>query len=132
MKVQTKRKVLIIEDDRTLRMAMESVLGREFDVETAADGQKGLQKINDLKTSQGLPNLILLDLIMPGIQGWEVLKMLKQDPETAPIPVIIVSNLEQESDKNEIMESGAAGYLIKANLSLKTLAQRVKDVWKEA
>ena len=69
---------------------------------------------------------------MPGMQGWEVLKMLKQDPDTAPIPVIIVSNLEQESDKNEIMESGAAGYLIKANLSLKILAQRVKEVWKEA
>ena len=74
------------------------------------------------------PDIVLLDLIMPKLQGFEVLRALKADPATASIPVIILSNLGQESDVKQAMEAGAVGYFVKANLSLQDLVKRVGEV----
>ena len=74
------------------------------------------------------PDLVLLDLIMPRMQGFEVLRALKADPATAPIPVVILSNLGQDGDMKQAMDAGAAGYFVKANLSLQDLVKRVGEL----
>jgi len=72
------------------------------------------------------PDLVLLDLIMPKMQGFEVLRLMKQNPATKQIPVVVLSNLGQESDVQRALEGGAMAYLIKANLSLQDLVTHVQ------
>jgi len=117
-------RILLAEDDRFLRKAAEATLRqRGFTVVTAVDGEEALQLAR-----KDVPDLILLDLIMPKLQGFEVLRALKQDPATAHIPVIVLSNLGQARDVQQTMEGGAVAYFVKANLSLQTLANRVEEV----
>jgi twitching motility two-component system response regulator PilH len=119
---QSKR-ILLVEDDRFLRKAAEATLRRHgFTVNTAVDGEDALQQVQ-----RESPDLILLDLIMPKLQGFEVLRILKQDPSTQQIPVIVLSNLGQESDVRQALEGGAAAYFVKANLSLQELVSRVQE-----
>ena len=73
------------------------------------------------------PDLVLLDLIMPKLQGFEVLKALKADPGTATIPVVVLSNLGQDGDVRRALEGGAVAYLVKANLSLDDLVARARE-----
>ena len=116
------RRILLAEDDRFLRKAAETTLRRHgFEVFTAIDGEEALNAIREL-----LPDLVLLDLIMPKMQGFEVLASVKADPVTAGIPVIILSNLGQDRDVERAIEHGAAAYLIKANLSLDDLVKQVR------
>jgi CheY-like chemotaxis protein len=121
---ETARRVLLAEDDRFLRKAAETALKRQgFTVLPVVDGEEAL------RTARAeAPHLILLDLIMPKMQGFEVLRALKADPATAAIPVIILSNLGQDSDVKQAMEAGAAGYFVKANLSLQDLVKRVGEL----
>ena len=93
-----------------------------FTVLTAEDGEEAL-RVARAET----PDLILLDLIMPKMQGFEVLKALKSDPQTSPIPVVILSNLGQESDSKAAREMGALDYWVKANLALGELVRRVEE-----
>jgi DNA-binding response OmpR family regulator len=117
-------RVLLAEDDRFLRKAAETALKRQgFTVLPAVDGEEALRMAR-----AEVPDIVLLDLIMPKLQGFEVLRALKADPVTASIPVIILSNLGQESDVKQAMEAGAAGYFVKANLSLQDLVKRVGEV----
>jgi CheY-like chemotaxis protein len=117
-------RILLAEDDRFLRKAAEATLRqRGFTVVTAVDGEEALRLAR-----KDVPDLILLDLIMPKLQGFEVLRALKQDPATAHIPVIVLSNLGQAQDVQQTMEGGAVAYFVKANLSLQTLANRVEEV----
>jgi CheY-like chemotaxis protein len=121
MAEQTKR-ILLVEDDRFLRKAAEATLRRHgFTVCTAADGEEALQR---LQTET--PDLVLLDLIMPKLQGFEVLRLMKQNPATKQIPVVVLSNLGQESDVQQALQGGAIAYLIKANLSLQDLVTHVQ------
>ena len=118
------RRILLAEDDRFLRKAAETALKRQgFTVLAAVDGEEALRMAR-----ADAPDLILLDLIMPKLQGFEVLRALKADAATAATPVIILSNLGQESDVKQAMEAGAAGYFVKANLSLQDLVKRVVEV----
>ena len=115
------RRILLVEDDRFLRKAAEAALRqRGFALLTAVDGEEALRQAVAEK-----PDLILLDLIMPKLQGFEVLRRLKEDPATVAIPVIVLSNLGQEGDIQRAMDSGAAAYFIKSNLSLQDLAKEV-------
>lgn len=117
-------RILLGEDDRFLRRAAEATLRqRGFTVLTAADGEETLRRAR-----AEAPDLILLDLIMPKLQGFEVLRALKGDPATAHIPVIVLSNLGQPTDVQRTMESGAAAYFVKANLSLQDLVRRVEEL----
>lgn len=120
------RRILLVEDNRFLRKAAEATLRRHgFDVLTAQDGEEALR----LARAEA-PDLVLLDMIMPKLQGFEVLRMLKQDPATRPIPVIVLSNLGQESDVKQALEAGAVAYLVKASLTLEELVKRVEEVLK--
>ena len=116
-------RILLAEDDRFQRKAAEASLRRSgYVVIAAADGEEALR----LARSEA-PDLILLDLIMPKLQGFEVLRALKQDPATAGIPVIVLSNLSQDRDVQQAIEGGAAAYVVKANLSLKELVKKVQE-----
>ena len=117
------KRILLAEDDRFLRKAAEVTLRRHgFTVLTASDGEAALQMVR-----AETPDLVLLDLIMPRLQGFEVLRTLKQDPATEAIPVIVLSSLSQASDVRQAMEEGAAAYFVKADLSLQALVQRVEE-----
>ena len=118
------RRVLVAEDDRFLRKAAETTLKQQgYTVITAADGEEAL------RVARSAPlDLILLDLIMPKLNGFDVLQALKKDAPTALIPVIILSNLGQDRDVQQAMDAGAAAYFIKTDLSLQALGQRVEEV----
>jgi DNA-binding response OmpR family regulator len=121
---ESTRRILLAEDDRFLRKAAETALKRQgFTVLPAVDGEEAL-RVARAET----PDVVLLDLIMPKLQGFEVLRALKADAATARIPVIILSNLGQESDVKQAMDAGAAGYFVKANLSLQDLVKKVAEV----
>ncbi len=115
------RRVLLAEDDRFLRRAAEVRLRRHgLEVLTAADGEEAL------RVARAEPlDLVLLDVVMPKLQGFDVLKALKQDDATAHIPVIVLSNLGQERDVAQAMALGALAFLVKAHLSLQDLVDRV-------
>lgn len=120
----SRTRLLLVEDDRFLRKAAEVMLRRHgFEVLTAQDGEEGLAVARAER-----PALILLDLIMPKMQGFQVIEHLKQDPGTADIPVIVMSNLGQESDVQRAMEAGALAYVVKSNVALNDLADRVRGV----
>ena len=117
------RRILLVEDDRFLRRAAETTLKQQgYSVMTAADGEEALR----VARSEAF-DLILLDLIMPKLNGFQVLTALKKDAPTANIPVIILSNLGQDRDVQQAMEAGATAYFIKADLSLQALVQRVEE-----
>ena len=115
------KRVLLAEDDKFLRKAATTALRRRgHEVLTAADGQEALTLAREQP-----PDVILLDLIMPKIQGFEVLRSLKADPATRGIPVIVLTNLGQDADRQAALASGAREYLVKADLSLDALAAAV-------
>jgi DNA-binding response OmpR family regulator len=117
-------KVLLVEDDRFLRRACEKSLRQHgFEVSTAADGEEALRAVG-----ADPPDLILLDLLMPKLSGVEVLRALRSDEKTRAVTVVILTNSSKEADVREIDGLGVAGYLVKANLSLKELGDQIKQL----
>jgi CheY-like chemotaxis protein len=117
----TAGRVLLVEDDRFLRRACEvSLRQRGFVVTTAADGEEALRKVR-----AEVPDLILLDLLMPKMTGTEVLKALRAEEATREIRVLILSNSSREQDVEEIKTLGVSGYFVKADLSLQALGDMV-------
>src|SRR3989338_8008593 len=103
--------ILVIEDDKFLReLMLQKLIKDGFNVQGAVDGEEGIKMVKELK-----PSIVLLDLILPGIDGFEVLSKIKGDPITASIPVIILSNLGQKEDVERGLKLGAVDYLIKAH-----------------
>ena len=96
---------------------------RSDTVLTAVDGEESVRLARE-----EVPDLVLLDLIMPKMQGFEVLRRLKADALTAAIPVVVLSNLGQERDMQQAKELGAVAYFIKADLSLEDLVRQVEAV----
>ncbi len=116
------KKVLIIEDDIFLSELMAKKLEDSgFNVIKAIDGQEGLEKAASTK-----PDLILLDLILPGLDGFEVLKRIKDNAQISSIPVIILSNLGQREDIERGFDLGAQDYLVKAQFTPDEIVERVK------
>jgi two-component system KDP operon response regulator KdpE/two-component system response regulator VicR len=115
-------KIVVADDDRMFRKAAETTLRRQgYAVTTASDGEEALQLI---RAEQ--PDIIVLDLIMPKLQGFDVLQVLKQDSVTAAIPVIVLSSLTQEQDKQEALDLGAVAYFNKSTFSLGELVKQVE------
>ncbi|MDR1726691.1 MAG: response regulator [Acidobacteriota bacterium] len=114
-------RILIVEDDKILRKACEVSLAKQgFSVLTASDGEEGLRQ-----AASGAPDLILLDMRMPKLSGLDTLVALKQDDRTKAIPVVILSNSSGEEGMKRARELGAAGYWVKATLSLRELGDRI-------
>jgi len=121
------KKILFIEDESALQKTLSDYLKKEgYEVVSALDGESGLRLAQTQK-----PDLILLDLILPKMDGFEVLRKLMENPETKEIPVIILTNLERMEDIGRALELGAKTYLVKANYTLKEVAEKVKKVLEE-
>jgi len=120
-------KILFIEDEPTLQKELNEILKQEgFKILAAFDGEEGLKLAREEK-----PNLILLDLILPKKDGFEVLKELKADEKMKDIPVIVLTNLEGIGDVEKAIELGATTYLVKANYKLEDVVTKIKDFLKE-
>lgn len=118
----TKAKILLAEDDKFISMAYQAGLeSAEFEVLLASDGDEALNVIKKENV-----NLVLLDLMMPKKNGFEFLEEINKDESLKKIPVIVLSNLGQESDIKRCKELGAVDYLIKANFSMQEVVDRVK------
>lgn len=116
-------KILFIEDEEALQKSLSRMLELEgFEVSGAYDGQTGLEI-----AQKESPDIILLDLILPKIDGFEVLKRLKTDPKTKDIAVIILTNLEQVQGVEKLIEYGPINYLVKANYTLEEIVQKIKE-----
>ena len=117
------KKILFVEDEPSLQKAISEVLIQEgFEVLSASDGEEGLKATKEEK-----PDLILLDLILPKKDGFEVLKELKADEKLKDIPVIVLTNLEGVGDVEKAIELGATTYLVKANYKLDDVVTKIKD-----
>jgi DNA-binding response OmpR family regulator len=118
-----KPKILFIEEDRFLRKIYKNKFTKAgFEFREAISGDEGLNKIYSEK-----PDLVLLDLMLPKKSGFDVLLELKRDKSTKKIPVIILSNLAQEQDIQRVMSLGANDYLIKTEVSLSDVTDRIKE-----
>lgn len=121
--MENKAKILFVDDDNFLRKVYKSELTEQgYEVILAADGEEGLEKaqITD-------PDLIILDMIMPQKNGFEVLMELQKNPATQNTPVIILSNLGQEDDIKKGLDLGAVDYLVKDNITLSTIVEKVEQ-----
>jgi len=118
-----KQKILMIEDDIFLRKIYRDKLTKAgFEFMEATNGEEGIDKVLFAK-----PDLILLDLMLPKKNGFDVLFEIQRNPSTKTIPVIILSNLGQESDINRGLSMGAKAYLIKSEVSLAEVVDKVKE-----
>lgn len=120
-------KILLIEDDQFLSSLLKNRLVRDqFEVVTAEDGNKAIEVLKTLR-----PDLILLDIILPGKSGFEVFEEMKADPrfqgDNMP-PVIVISNLGQESDLERSKQLGAKDYFVKARSSIDDIVKRVREL----
>jgi len=119
------KKILIIEDDKFLRKVINKKLSKEkYTVIEATDGEQGLGAVREKK-----PDLVLLDLVLPGIDGFEVLARMKKSPTLAKIPVIILSNLGERDKIKKGLEMGAINYLIKAHFDPGEIVNRIESVF---
>lgn len=111
---QVEKKILVVEDDKGLRRAITFMLEQVgHKVILAEDGEVALRMVES-----EMPNLILLDLIIPKVNGFEVLRRLKGDARTKDIPVVCFSNLSQENDKEQVLGMGAVEFVMKADVSV--------------
>ncbi len=119
--------ILIIEDDKFLReLFVRKLIKEGFKVSEAIDGEEGLKKIKEEK-----PDLVLLDLILPGIDGFEILSRLKEESILSTIPVIILSNLGQREEIEKGLNLGAKDYLVKALFTPGEIIDKIKAYLKE-
>lgn len=117
-------KVLIIEDDPLMSRMYQKIFTFEgYDVDLAVNGEEGLEKV---KT--GKPNLVLLDIMMPKMNGLQLLEKLKLDPETKSIPIVMLTNLAGQQDAETAMSKGAVKYIIKSEYEPKQVANMVKEI----
>lgn len=118
------KKIAIIEDERILLKALKTELSSEgFEVISATDGETGIELIKKEK-----PDLLLLDLVLPRIDGFEVLKRIKKDSKVKDVPVLILSNLGQDENIERGMKLGAVDYFVKASTDLATIAEKINNI----
>jgi DNA-binding response OmpR family regulator len=114
-------KLLIIEDDPyVLEIYGQTFSRQNYEVVTAKDGEEGLEKAHEHQ-----PSLILLDIMIPKLNGFDVLSRLKHDEKTRHIPVMMLTNLGEEQHIKRAIALGAEGFMIKANFSLEQLTKEV-------
>ncbi len=117
-------RILIIEDDDFLRsLAVTKLTAEGFVMEVAADGEEGLAKV-----MAQAPDLIILDLMLPKVSGFDVLEKVRANEATKKLKVIVFSNLGEEADIKKCLDLGVSEYLVKANFTLDELAEKIKIV----
>ena len=119
-------KILLVEDSKFLRLATERALARAgYDMSSAADGEEALRLAREK-----MPDLILLDMLLPKMSGPDVLKALKTDPATKSIPVVVMSGLSQKNAAR-LQQDGAIGFLEKSSLELDKGSQKLLEALHE-
>lgn len=115
--------ILVAEDDVLYaKVYMNKLVKEGYLVTVVGNGTDALKKAKEI-----MPDLMLLDLIMPEMDGFEVLKKLKQDPETKKIRVVVMSNLGQDSDISKAKELGAEEYFVKTNMSIMDVMEKIRS-----
>jgi len=123
MRSKMNGKILIAEPDQYIgRAVREALLEDRFDVVMARDGDEAVKMIYSEK-----PDLVLLDLMLPGKNGFEVLEEIQMDEAISQMPVLIYSNLSQESDIEKARSLGASDYLVKTDISMKEVVEKVRE-----
>lgn len=123
-KTEDKIFILVIEDDKFLReLLVRKLAGEGFDVKNAIDAEAAFAILAERK-----PKVILCDLILPGVDGFEILRRIKADPKTADVPVVILSNLGQKEDLEKAMALGAKDFMVKANFTLDEIVTKVRSL----
>lgn len=117
-------KILVVEDDPLIARLYQKALTFEgYDVEVARDGEEGLKKTEEIK-----PTLILLDIMMPKMHGFEVLDNLKAKEETKKIPVVVLTNLASPRDAETALSKGAVKYIVKSEYRPNEIVGMVKEI----
>ncbi len=117
-------KVLIIDDDQMIINMWTVALKQEnYEVISATNGKQGVDE-----AKRNMPNFILLDQIMPDMKGNDVLKLLKQDPQTKDIPVALVSNYSETDLMQEAIQAGAVDYILKYQIEPKDLVSKIQTL----
>ena len=115
-------KVLIIEDDKFLTKIYKAKLEKEgLEADFANNGEEGLEKLEKTK-----PKAVLLDLVMPLMDGFEVLEHVQKDPKLRKIPILVLSNLGQEDDRERAKKLGAKDFIVKSDTSIKAVVDLIK------
>lgn len=116
-------KILIVEDDPfLLKMYSKKLQIEGFEVEIAKDGEEGLIKLKSFK-----PDLVLMDVMLPKLNGIEAIEMAKADPTTKNIPILVLSNLSSTVDSETAVKKGAVGYLIKSDFTPSQVIEKIKE-----
>lgn len=119
-----KKKILLIEDDAFIsQMYSTKFRQTEYEFLVAKDGKEGLEI-----AKQQQPNVILLDVILPEVDGFEILRQIKEDPALQGIPVILLTNLGQEENVQKGKELGAVDYIIKAHFTPQEVVEKVNNL----
>ncbi len=119
----SKPKILLVEDDQFIVDMYQVKFKSDFEVEVAVDGKEGLQMLRDKK-----PDLLLLDIILPKMDGFELLEEMKKDEDLQDIPVLLLTNLGQKSNVKRGLRLGALDYIIKAHYTPAEVVEKVKEV----
>jgi DNA-binding response OmpR family regulator len=118
------KKILIIEDDTFLQNLEANKLKKNnYEIVVASSGEEALEKINEPEIK-----LILLDLILPEISGYEILAKIKKIEKLKEVPVIVFSNLSEEKDVQKAKEMGAFDFMVKSNFSLNELTEQINKI----
>jgi len=118
------KKILVVEDDKILsKMYSTKLKNAGMEVAVAGNGEEGLE----LMKSFG-PDLVLMDLMMPKMDGFTALEKAKADPKLKSIPIVILSNLSTGADADEVLKKGAKDFIVKSNLTPGQVVERVKKL----
>ena len=121
-------KVLIVEDDSILLKIYQKKFQVEgFEVETAEDGLEGLTKIKSLK-----PDLVVMDIMLPGLNGLEAMAKAKADPQTSAIKFLVLTNLSTTDDAEAAIKKGASGFLVKSEITPTLVVDKAKQILKSS
>lgn len=116
-----KNKILLIEDDKSLIKILKKAINTdEYEIVLAVNADQGFRLAKEKN-----PNVIVLDVLMPGKTGFDCLRQLKNEPKTKKIPVIILSNLGQDEEIRLAISLGASGYLVKANFTIDEVIKKI-------
>ena len=119
---QNGKKILLVEDDDALASVyMTRLKGEGFDIRRVANGEDALAAAKDHK-----PDLVLLDVMMPKVSGFDVLDILRNTPETANLKIIMLTALSQETDKQRAQGLGVDDYLVKSQVVISDVVDRIK------
>lgn len=121
--IKTPKKILLVEDDDSLStMYLTRLEGEGFDVRRVANGEDALASAMDYR-----PDLVLLDIMMPKVSGFDVLDILRNTPETANLRIIVLTALSQDSDRKKAEDLGVDDYLVKSQVTIADVVDKIKQ-----